>query len=57
MFARSHTLPWGVILALPMFKELVRLATLLGVTLELFNCFGQSRKLATHQAGVVTQKT
>jgi hypothetical protein len=38
MFARSHTLPWGVILAVPMFKELERLATLLGVTLELFNC-------------------
>ena len=32
MFARSHTLPWEVILALPMFKELFRLATLLGVT-------------------------
>ncbi len=57
MFARSHTLPWGVILALPMFKELFRLATLLGVTLELFNCKGHSRKLATHQAGVATQKT
>jgi hypothetical protein len=27
-FARSHTLPWEVILALPMFKELFRLATL-----------------------------
>ena len=28
MFARSHTLPWEVIVALPMFKELFRLATL-----------------------------
>ena len=27
-FPRSHTLPWEVILALPMFKELFRLATL-----------------------------
>ena len=28
MFARFHTLPWGVILALPMLKELFRLGTL-----------------------------
>jgi len=28
MFARFNTLPWGVILALPMFKELFKLATL-----------------------------
>ena len=28
MFVRSHTLPRGVILALPMFKELERFATL-----------------------------
>ena len=47
----------GVMLASTMFRELVRPATLLSVTLELFNCFGQSRGLATHPQGVVTLKT
>ncbi len=34
-----------------------RLKALLSVTLELFNSQRQSKGLATHPAGVVTQKT
>ena len=40
-----------------MFNELVRPKALSSVTLELFNLQRQSKELATHSPGVVTQKT
>ena len=48
---------FGVKLASPMFSELARVERTVPVTLELFNSQRQSKGLATHQAGVVTQKT
>ena len=39
------------------FSELARVESTVPVTLELFNSQRQSKGLASHQAGVVTQKT
>jgi hypothetical protein len=46
-----------VVCTSPLFKELVRLKALSSLTLELFNLQRQSKELATHSPGVVTQKT
>jgi hypothetical protein len=40
-----------------MFSELAPVESTVPVTLELFNSQRQSKGLAAHQAGVVTQKT